>query len=177
VEAIDASSYRFSVGRNNDASMTILGDASISKNGGVAKFQKPETVEFKLPKGVLLPIAHTRELIARAESGESQYNATTFEGTEVGGAKLISTFISKLAKNNGSADKVEIIDKENLAKRPGWTVHSAYFDPETPTPEPLYEIEGDMLDNGVVTRIQMDIGGLNTQYILKEIKSIPASDC
>ncbi|MDH3336109.1 MAG: cell envelope integrity EipB family protein [Rhodospirillaceae bacterium] len=176
-EAIDGSSYRFSVSRNNDAAMTILGDASISNGNSVARFQKPEEVEFKLPKGVLLPTAHTRELIARAERGESQYNAITFEGTEVGGAKLISTFISKLKAKNGSADKTEMVDDDNLTKRPGWTVHIAYFDPETPSPEPLYEIESDVLDNGVATRIQINLGGFNSEMILRQIKSIPENGC
>jgi len=176
-EALDGSSYRFSVNRNNDAATTILGDASISNGNNVARFQKPEEIEFKLPKGVLLPTAHTRELIARAEKGETQYNATTFEGTEVGGAKLISTFISELKAKNGSADKTEVVDEDSLTKRPGWTVHVAYFDPKNPSPEPLYEIESDMLDNGVATRIQINFAGFNTEMILRQIKAIPANDC
>ena len=47
-EADDGSRYRYSLSRNNDPSLTILGDAVMNSDGGVASFQKPEQVQFNL---------------------------------------------------------------------------------------------------------------------------------
>ena len=169
-EADDGSRYRYSLSRNKDPSQTILGDANMGAGGGVASFQKPEAVQFNLPKGTLFPIAHTKEMIARAEKGEIQFNAVTFEGTEVEGAKLISAFVSKLAPGGAGSNN-------KLTDRPGWVMRMAYFDPETPTPEPIYEIEVDLLDNGIAKRWLLGYDGYGAEMILKKVEAIPAGEC
>ena len=174
-EADDGSRYRYSLSRNKDPEQTILGDASMGVNGGVASFQKPEVAQFNLPKGALFPVAHTKEMIARAEKGETQFNAITFEGTEVEGVKLISAFISKLSRAND--ENSNNLSVGELADRPGWMVHIAYFDPEIPTPEPIYEIEVDLLDNGIAKRWLLGYGSYGAEMILKKVESIPASEC
>ena len=174
-EADDGSRYRYSLSRNNDPDQTILGDANIGDDGGVALFQRPETSKFNLPKGTLFPVAHTKEMIARAEKGETQFNAITFEGTEVEGAKLISAFVSKLASGNGKNSNNLSLGK--LADRPGWMVHIAYFDPDALTPEPIYEIEVDLLDNGIAKRWLLGYGSIGAEMILKKVEAIPASGC
>ena len=174
-EADDGSRYRYSLSRNKDPEQTILGDAKMIPGGGVASFQKPKSVQFNLPKGVLFPVAHTKEMIARAEKGETQFNAITFEGTEVEGAKMISAFVSKLAPANDKYSND--VSLGELADRPGWMVHIAYFDPDALTPEPIYEIEVDLLDNGIAKRWLLGYGSLGAEMILKKVEAIPASDC
>lgn len=176
-EADDGTRYRFSLSRNGDDSLTILGEANIGPTGGTASFQKPEQTNIKLPAGVLFPVAHTKEMILRAERGETQFNATTFEGTEVEGAKLISSFISKLSPGTDGGKKTNETIISKPADRPGWMVHIAYFDPNQPTPEPIYEIEVDLLDNGVARRWLMGYGSYGAEMILKQIESIPDHDC
>lgn len=173
-EADDGSRYRFSLSRNEDIDQTILGDAVMAADGGEVSFQKPEKTIISLPKEVMFPTAHTIEMIKRARSGQTQFNAISFDGSEVDGAKLISAFVSKLATDS---KYLKNPDLGELIKRPGWTVHLAYFNQNNPTPEPVYEIEVDLLDNGIATRWLLGFGSYGAEMILKQIEPIPASGC
>jgi len=174
-EADDAASYRFSVTAEGNSAETLLGTAEIQPGAeGRANFRRPEAVEFPLPKDTRFPVAHTYFLIERARAGASQAESYIFEGTAVEGAKLLVAFISPL-----SAEAKAVVAElgGDLLGRPGWNFRLAYFDPQSQTGEPLYEVEADMLDNGVAPRWVLDYGAYAVEMNLSKIEPLAKPDC
>lgn len=169
-ESEDGTRFRFSSNSNDNSEDVVLGDATMSGNGGEAVFKMPENVVFELPKGTLFPIAHTRKIIAHAEAGKIQHNTTTFEGAELEGAKRIVAFVSPLKKKNRK-------NLGELVEHPGWTFRLAYFDLTNLSPEPMYEVETDLLNNGIATRWLLDFGDYSAEMNLVRIEPLEAGGC
>lgn len=174
-EADDSTRYRFSVAAEGGDAEIILGNAEIQPGAdGWVRFSRPEPLDVKLPAGTLFPVQHTKFLIERARAGKPQAESYIFEGTEVGDVKLVVAFINPL----GEAAKA-VMKKVGgpLLNRPGWSFRLAYFDPQDQTGEPLYEVEADMLDNGIAPRWVLDYGDYAIEMDITKIESLPKPDC
>lgn len=175
-ESDDASQYRFTMKSEGDGGETLLGTAHMPAGApGKANFTHPEAAQFALPKGTLFPTAHTAFLIASARAGKTQVESLVFEGTEVKGAKLLVAFISPLS-DAAKAVQASLSD-QTLVARPGWTFRLAYFDPQSQTGEPLYEVEADQLDNGVSLRWVLDYGSYAVEMKLNKIEPLSKPGC
>lgn len=174
-ESDDASQYRFSVTVEGDGEDVILGTAQINPGAeGTANFTRPEATQFTLPKGTRFPVSHTAFLINAARAGNPQAESYIFEGTEVEGAKLLVAFISPLS---GAAKAVQQQLGGELLRHPGWNFRLAYFDPKSQTGEPLYEVEADLLENGVALRWVLDYGAYAVDIKLHKIERLVKPDC
>lgn len=174
-ESDDATSYRFSVTTEGDGGEVILGSASVTPGqGGEAVYQRPEHAAYPLPADTLFPVAHTQFMIQSALAAKTQVHSHIFEGTEVEGAKLLVVFISPLSDKGRAA--IDALG-EDLVKRPGWNFRLAYFDPTDQSGEPLYEIEADMLDNGIAPRWVLDYGDFSVIMQIAKIQGEALPDC
>ena len=174
-ESNDGERYRFTVTSEGQDQEVILGSASITRGqGGEATYQRPEQAVYPLPSDTLFPVTHTRFMIDSARAGKTQVQSHIFEGTEVEGAKLLVVFISPMS-DAGQA----VVDSVggDLFDRPGWNFRLAYFDPADQTGEPLYEIEADMLDNGVAPRWVLDYGSYSVVMKIAKIERQAMPNC
>lgn len=174
-EADDASRYRFTVKSEGDNAETVLGSAQVNAGAaGTASFTQPKIAEFTLPQGTLFPVAHTAFMIDAARAGKAQVESYIFEGLEVEGAKLLVAFISPM-----SVEAKAVTDRlgGDLVGRQGWNFRLAYFDPKSQTGEPLYELEADLLDNGVAPRWVWDYGSYAVEMKLTKLEILAAPDC
>lgn len=168
--------YRFTTKVGGAGSESTLGRAEMPAGGGVGRavFGRPKDTNFVLPPGTLFPIAHTRFLIDGAKAGKGQLQSHIFEGAEVEGAKLLVAFISPLSDNaKAVADTVG----SDLLRTAGWNFRLAYFDPTNRTGEPLYEVEVDLLDNGVAMRWVLDYGTFSVEMKLAKVEAVAPPDC
>lgn len=174
-ESDDARNFRFTVKAQGDSTKVILGTAEIAAGGqAVASFSRPEAKRFDLPKGTLFPMAHTAFMIDAARAGKSQAESFIFEGTDVEGAKLLVAFISPLS------DDAKVVMNAlggDLLGRPGWNYRLAYFDPQSQAGVPLYEVEVDLLDNGVAPRWVLDYGAYAVEMKLNKIEPMAKPKC
>lgn len=174
-ESDDARNFRFTVKAEGNSSKVILGTAEIDAGGAaVANFSRPEAKRFDLPKGTLFPMSHTAFMIDAARAGKSQAESYIFEGTDVEGAKLLVAFISPLSND---AKTVMNALGGNLLGRPGWNYRLAYFDPKSQAGVPLYEVEVDLLDNGVAPRWVLDYGAYAVEMKLNKIEPMTKPKC
>jgi len=174
-EADDATRYRFAVKTDDGGGDAILGTAHIDPGkAGSARFSRPEPAEFALPKGTLFPVSHTAFLLERAAAGDKQAESFIFEGADVEGAKLLVAFISPLSDD---AKAIVAGLGADIVKRAGWNFRLAYFDPQDQTGEPLYEVEADLLDNGVAPRWVLDYGVYAVEMKLTKIEALAKPDC
>lgn len=174
-ESLDGARYRFTVKAEGSSDEVILGTAQASPAiEGRAVFARPEAAEFTLPPGTLFPVAHTFFMIETAQAGKTQAQSFIFEGTEVEGAKLLVVFASPLSANAKAI--IKDVGGE-LLNRPGWNFRLAYFDPADQGGEPLYEVEVDLLDNGVAPRWLLDYGSYVVEMKLNKIEALQRPGC
>jgi hypothetical protein len=174
-ESDDGHQYRFSVKVEGNGDEVILGTAQIRPSAeGIANFTRPEPTQFTLPQGTLFPVSHTGFMIDAARAGNTQAESYIFEGTQVEGARLLIAFISPLS-NEAKAVQEKLGGE--LLSRSGWNFRLAYFDPKSQTGEPLYEVEADLLDNGVALRWVLDYGVYAVEIKLNKIERLVKPDC
>ena len=174
-EADDGNQYRFTVTTEGQNQEIILGQAAKSPGkGGKATYERPERMAYDLPADTLFPVAHTRFMIDSARAGKTQVQSHIFEGTEVEGAKLLVVFISSMTDQAKAV--IENVGGDIL-DRPGWNFRLAYFDPADQSGEPLYEIEADMLDNGIAPRWVLDYGSYSVVMTIAKIQAEGRPDC
>lgn len=174
-EADDASQFRFSVKTEDGNGDVILGTAQARPDvEGTVRFSRPEPAQFSLPAGTAFPMAHTAFLIDAARAGKTQAERYIFEGTDVEGAKLLVAFISPLSD---AAKALQAKLGGQLLSHPGWNFRLAYFDPQSQTGVPLYEVEADMLDNGVSLRWIVDYGSYAMNIELNKLERLVKPDC
>lgn len=174
-EAADGSQYRFTVKSEEGDAQVILGTAQIASGAqGQVTFTQPADTQFTLPVGTLFPVAHTAHMIDAAQAGQNQIENFIFEGTGVEAEKLLVAFVSPL-----SAPSKAIMQELGgaLLNRPGWNFRMAYFDPKDQGGEPLYEVEVDLLDNGVAPRWILDYGSYAVEMKLGKVEPLAKPDC
>lgn len=123
------------------------GTATTNSSGaeGVVTFKEEDAGELALPKGVLFPTAHTREILKSARAGKNLVSAKIYDGNGKEGLQDSLTVIGK--KNVASQEMAERSEMTNI---PFWPVQLAYFDLRKQTNEPDYEVGLEMYENGVV---------------------------
>jgi len=168
--------YRFSIKTGGTAAEEVRGTAEISGSGGTGHvlYSRPKAARFVLPPATLFPIAHTRAMIAAARAGKTRLERYVFEGTAVEGAKLVVAFISPLS----ARAKAIMADVGGaILHRPGWNFRLAYFDPAAHGGPPEYEVEVDLLDNGVAPRWLLDYGRFSMEMTLAQVQALAQPDC
>lgn len=174
-ESEDGSHYRFTVKSEEAGTQVILGTAQIAPGAqGNVTFAQPAGEQFTLPVGTLFPVAHTAHLIDAARAGKSQIENFIFEGTGVEAEKLLVAFVSPLTSQAKAV--LQELGGE-LLDHTGWNFRMAYFDPKDQSGEPLYEVEVDLLDNGVAPRWILDYGSYAVEMKLSKAEPLAMPDC
>ena len=125
-----------------------------------------------LPDKVFFPVAHTRELLDKAEQGGKLFSAHIFFGAEPDRAlKRTSSVI-------GARQTVENVDRlGQLSAQDYYPIQIAYFDPNSSEAVPEYEITFHMLPNGVVEYYEVDYGTFAIDAELVDAKPLPQPNC
>ena len=132
---------------------------------------QPDTA-MPLPAKVFFPVAHTRELLDKAEKGGKLFSAHIFFGAEPDRAlKRTSSVI-------GARQAVKNEDRlGQLAAQDYYPIQIAYFDPKSTEAIPEYEITFHMLPNGVVAYYEVDYGTFAIDAELVDAKPLPKPNC
>lgn len=132
---------------------------------------QPDTA-MPLPDKVFFPVAHTRELLDKAERGGKLFSAHVFFGAEPDRAlKRTSSVI-------GARQAVENEDRlGQLSAKNYYPIQIAYFDPNSSEANPEYEITFHMLPNGVVSYYEVDYGTFSIDAKLVDAKPLPQPNC
>lgn len=142
-----------------------------SETGGIAQLRRPEPLEITLPPGTVFPTWHTLVLLDMARDGANFYAATLFDGTDIDAPmNEVTAIIGRVAP---APDEAAFA----LLDRPGWPVRMAFFTPGEHGSEPDYEIALTLLDNGVVSRMDIDYGDFVVRATLSDLVELPRSGC
>lgn len=171
-ESADGTYYKFdSKSVTNGNREAFKGSARRSAGNHVeAEFIQPTPREMPLPDGTKFYMGMTRWLVELANSGQRTGETFAFDGTDDEGPNKVTAFIlpSKTAPDVKS-DPV-------LLRGPAWTVRLAFFKTgdATAAPEPEFEIQLRLLNNGIVTHFELIFDDLIVDQILEDV--LPAKD-
>lgn len=174
-ESKDGTQYRF-VSReltNGELVSEYRGDADLSKNGGKARYNKPEARETPLPAGSLFPTQHSLALIQQAMKGAPMLWAEVFDGSDADGLFAVSAAITPLPE----AERKEADQRRELKGVPGWNVSLAFYPSKGQAAEPEHEQSLRLYANGVVDRLVLDYGDFSILGTLSKIETLPKPSC
>lgn len=175
-ESKDGLRYRFNqIEKENDEPRETVRGAAILEGpgkGGVAVFSKPRPEKIALPPGTLFPSAHTVLLIDAARAGKAFLLRHVFDGTSEEKASQVSAVIAKKI-----AAPAAVAERSPLLDHPGWRVDLAFFPagPQTLTPD--YELDMDLLDDGVSRNLVIDYGDYTIRGKLRYIEPLSKPKC
>jgi hypothetical protein len=181
-EAKDGLSYTFDVvtTRSGRRAERVQGTAEIDPetHAGSAQYVEPRGLQIRLPEGSMFPAAHTEELLSRAGAGERLWPAIVFDGANVDQPLLINAaFGGPVEAAPVSEAQPAAAGQTDLTSVGGWRVRMAVFAETTRGEEPDYEIQMDLLNNGVARMMQLDYGEFVLDADLRVIEPTPAPQC
>lgn len=177
-ESDDGKSFDFTSQRTRDGEMyqRLRGHAGAQKDkAGVAAFSEPDGLKFDLLPGTVFPVAHTVELIQKAEQGERFYSAAVFDGSDEEGPIEINSFIGKAA-NLSEVPKGDNIDA-SLLKDKAWHVRMAVFPEKDQEEMSDYEMSLIFHKNGIISDMLIEYDDFSVTQKLVSLEKISADSC
>jgi hypothetical protein len=171
------SSERLENGRPTEQLRGAIDPAA--SGGATATYTRPGDLSFALPKGYLLPTAHTNEMIRRAQAGEQMFNAVMFDGTDAEGPVSVTAVIGKKVTADEIAKLVSSKDIDATFLPPeAWHIRMAVFPlKDTDTLLPSYEMDMILHANGVVSYALVDYRTFKIEQKLQTLTALPAPSC
>jgi hypothetical protein len=179
-ESKDGKRYNFNIRRlaNGEETENYRGKAVQNADGTVSvSYSAPEDKTQDLPAGTLFPSAHTALILQEAAKGENFFSRRVFDGSDEDGSSDISAFILPqrvAAKEPGLKAKLK---KSPLLNEAAWPVHLAFFKIGTETGEPDYEMDINLLQNGVARYMKIDYGDFSITGTLEEVQALKPQSC
>lgn len=178
-ESKDGTAYNFNVRRltNGKETEVYRGKASLSAKGGTVTYSEPVGKTTKLPPGTLFPSAHTMLILQKANAGDKFFSRRVFDGSDEVGSDDVSAFIYPQDIKWQSADMGSKLRNNPLLSQPSWPVRMAFFKLDSETGEPDYEMNLNLLNNGIARTMQIDYGDFTVSGKLINIEAMPHSGC
>ena len=103
----------------------------------------------------MFPLSHTSYLIDSARAGERQISSILFDGSQKD-PLMVTAFIGKKKQH-----KKHIINKHgkllgHIAQHEGWKIRLGFYELNSQSSLPMYEMEILQLDNGITPHIIID---------------------
>lgn len=178
-ESKDGKRYNFNVRRVSDGKETELyrGKARLDEKGGKVIYTTPPGKSATLPAGTLFPSAHTLMILQKANAGEKIFSRRVFDGSDEVGSDDVSVFIYQPVAEWQTAEMTQKLKDSPLLAQPLWPVRMAFFKLDTETGEPDYEMNLNLLNNGVARTMKIDYGDFSVTGTLTDIEALPLSGC
>ena len=178
-EAKDGSAYNFNIRRVTDGKETenYKGKATIGPDGGSAVYTLPADKTQKLPAGTLFPSSHTRMILQQAMAGEKLFSRRVFDGSDEDGSNDVSVFIDPPQAHWLDAVADLKLKHSKILDQTSWPVRMAFYKLDTTTGEPDYEMDLNLLANGVARSMRIDYGDFSVTGTLSAIEPLPAPHC
>jgi hypothetical protein len=177
-ETDDGKSLDFTSQRTRDGEMyqRLRGHAGIEPGKpGIARFNAPEGIKFDLLPGTVFPVAHTLELIKKAEEGERFYSAAVFDGSDDEGPIEINSFIGKPASLSQVPKGADI--DASLLKDKAWHVRMAVFPEKDREEKSDYEMSLIFHKNGIISDMLIEYDDFSVTQKLVSLEKVAADSC
>jgi hypothetical protein len=175
-EAKDGSSYRYFIKDSQDGTTgnQRRGELVYPKPGAEGKLttELPNKGETDVPP-VLLPVQHTLALIDHADAGDTVFLAKIFDATV--DQKPVEISAGFGPSQDGGKTKAE--DFAPLKDVPSRHVDFAFFVQNLPDGTPDFEQSIQLFDNGIVSQVSFEFGGLPVVGTLRKLEVLEPHQC
>lgn len=174
-------SFRMQSYANGERDDSYSGAAELSSDGsGQATYQGAEPAIFELPPGTMLSAVQLRDLIRAGQAAQPIVVQSVMDGSFEDGPYRVTGYISP-ARNLATADRdapmsFTVSSDARLLANIYWPVTLAYFPIGVDTETPEYEVNLQLLPNGVVRAMTQDFGSYSLKMSLVRL-SPRESDC
>jgi hypothetical protein len=175
-ETLDGQNLNFSARRESNGNVTDEFRGYANLKDSKAQFSVPKNLEFKLPPETLFPMAHTNKILSHIKTKDRFFNATLFDGSDDTGPQFVNTFIGKVVSSTKDVRMTPSIDKE-LLKVPAHHVRMAFFPVKDDGRGAEYEMDMTVLDNGVVSGVQITYDTFTLTQKLAALQPVDAVSC
>jgi hypothetical protein len=177
-ETFDGESFSFSSRRKRDSNLyqEFRGNATVADKGGEAIYSIPEDIKFDLSKGALFPMAHTVEMVQKAQSDKKFFNAVVFDGSDDEGPVEINTFIGSPVNALKMIEPSEELDM-SLLNTPAWKVRMAVFPTLKDDESADYEMSMIFHENGVISDMLVDYDDFSVKQKLVALEKLDVEAC
>lgn len=156
----------------------LRGSARLESDETLVSLEKPEKQDVTL-EAAQFPTRHLKDLLSRAKSGETFYEASLFDGSEDADKVMTTTvIIGKPAKANAADPELKAMG--DLAGASFWPVDMAYFDLAGDGADgeelPTYRISFKLYENGMTRDLVMDYGTFSMTGTLVDLATFDAPD-
>ncbi len=178
-EAKDGKSYNFNIRRvtDNKDTETYRGKAVLTDQGGTVTYTAPADKVAKLPSGTLFPSAHTLLILQKAQANEKFFSRRVFDGTDEDGSSDVSVFIDPPQAHELETETSPELKSNPLMNQTAWPVRMAFFKVDDETVEPDYEMDLNLLANGVARSMRIDYGDFSVIGTLATVEALPRPHC
>jgi hypothetical protein len=154
------STFRMQVTENGEPDDAYTGSVELGADGsGRAVYTGSETVAFDLPAGTILSSTQLRELIDAGRHAAPFVVQSVMDGAFEDGPYRTTGFIAaERAVPPATGAQEAPNDAAKLLDGPYWPVTLAYFPLNAPAEVPEYELNFQLLDNGVIRSMTQDYG-------------------
>ncbi|WP_119302238.1 EipB family protein [Dongia deserti] len=175
-EAKDGSSYRYFIKDSQDGTTgnQRRGELVYPEPGATGKLttELPARGEADVPPA-LLPVQHTLELLERAKAGDTIYLAKIFDATvDEKPVEISATFGPSLPQSELQAEAFA-----PLINVPSRHIDFAFFVKNLPDGTPDFEQSIELFENGVVSRVSFEFGGLPVLGKLRKLEMLEPQTC
>jgi len=176
-ESKDGTRFRFNYRYllNGNVAEEYRGSAVLKAPGqtGLATYTIPAAREVKLPLGSYFPSSHTLALLQAATGQKPLFAASVFDGTDEHGLSEISAIIGRQQPVAVEAARTGLGDMPAVS----WPIRMAFFPFEQDEAEPDYEMDTNLLPNGVSEFMLMDYGEFRLRGTLEQIELLEDPGC
>ncbi|MGF1623589.1 MAG: EipB family protein [Alphaproteobacteria bacterium] len=181
-EAKDGLTFNFEVETSRGGRRTerVQGTAELdpATHAGTALYVEPRGLEILLPEGAMFPAAHTEEMLSRAATGDILWPAVVFDGANTDQPLLINAAFGRpLEAGAASETRLAAHGPTDLTAIEGWRVRMAIFPETSSSEEADYEVQMDLLGNGVARSMRLDYRDFVLDADLRVIEPTPAPEC
>lgn len=176
-ESKDGTRLRFSLTQMSQGAVSqrIQGQAEITPEGGVVRYESGERREIRLPRGTVLPNMHTIVTLNAARGGQRLVVAPLFDGTSANGAQDSTTVMGPWTAP-AAVERFPMLSPLGSVR-----MRIAFFERE-PSGErgaggastPDYEVSLRYWENGVADEMKMDFGEFSVDARMVELQPEPS---
>jgi len=183
-ESKSGTDYRFAARttKNGKVVEAFKGTAKLGPGGGKAVYEvpaqdgekDPDKITIVLPRDTLLPVAHSRALLTRAEHGDGLFRAVVLDGASSTGPRVTSIAIgARQAADNGEGSMID----PTLLGTPSWRLSSAFFNLNEQRDTPNSEVLWQLHDSGVTRSFEQTFSDFVVSATLKKLRRLDKPVC
>lgn len=165
---------------NQRLDQVTSGDARrLSQTGPIEiNVNRPKELSLEAPANVLFPTQHIINIIEAALEDKGHLHADVYDGSEQGEKVYATTaIIGKKIAPEQSEQLKDMKNADRLNTLTAWPVAIGYYNKQSATETPDYQIAFQLYSNGVSRKLIIDYGDFSIAGALKEIEFQKMTDC